>query len=498
MTTELKLSIFVGSTKKDLHKIRDAAINAILCAGHIPSGMELWAAGHIPTLEAIKSHLELCDMHLLFLGSRYGSVVRDGKSFTQWEYEQSVEAGRPVIPFVLSEKEFDEALKRETNPDEKLNHEKLREFRNTLLENSLCGEFIASSTKGIAFNCANSINQIINSGQLPDGAGWLRSTSERGRRLQAVERNEFLQRILDRIYGFSTLTDRLEKGPYLKHVLGRFFWQVMLGRIKRKDYYNVFFESGSTLAYVSSEFEKKLNEAGGDHSRWRISTNNALTLLQLLLHTHLHVIPRPAGSPEDYYGAMFDAVLIRDPESPPLTPRGLFKAEANAVDQTVATLQPDEKKRLFLATASGLDLRHEQPHFRGPHVGSHPNMLFKRAIFQTGQPVVLFLNGWKITGKSYLFQVGKCYPVFGPDLPWSTAATNFPVAICVGYGIPDPQKTYDENIGDICAKRDSLLDALQESDELENFNFEYARTEDQSAGAFLIANPKFEKIFPVE
>src|SRR5437764_1333868 len=89
MTNDLKLGIFIGSTRKDLSKARQAVIDAVLSAGHIPSGMELWAAGHIPTLDAIEKHLRICDVHIIILGCRYGSMVKDGISFTEWEYNQS-------------------------------------------------------------------------------------------------------------------------------------------------------------------------------------------------------------------------------------------------------------------------------------------------------------------------------------------------------------------------------------------------------------------------
>ena len=497
-----KYSIFVGSTKQDLNRVRDKAINAILNAGHIPSGMELWAAGHIPTLDAISNHLEQCDMHLLFLGSRYGNLVRDDKSFTRWEYDESMLAGRPVIPFVLNDVEYQDQLCEETDAHEIENRHLLEKFRKDLRSNSLCGEFSLKHPESVRFDCANSINQIINDESMPISAGWIRASSEYGRKVQAVESNEVLQQILNRIYAFSTLTDRLDKGPVLKRFLGDFFWDVMFGRIKRKRYFNLFFESGSTLAYVSEKFEQRLESGLSNETNWKITTNNALTLLQLLLHTRLNVTPCPAGKPEDHYGAMFDEVLLRDPEAAPLKPRNLFPPESSAVKATVSTLNRSEKtKKLFLATASGLDLENPEPHFRGPHVGSHPNMLFKRAIFQTGQPVVLFLNGWKITGADHQFKLGHCFPVFGPDLSWKDAMQRYPVAICVSCGIPDPRTPSDEQgKNDLRQKLDDLRDLLQNHEELSDFRFDYAESidVDARAAAFMIVNPCFEAIFPFE
>ena len=60
----LKLSVFVGSPKLDLEKVRHAIIHAILEAGHIPDGMELWASDARPTLKTIAENCA-CVMYML-------------------------------------------------------------------------------------------------------------------------------------------------------------------------------------------------------------------------------------------------------------------------------------------------------------------------------------------------------------------------------------------------------------------------------------------------
>ena len=45
MAQKKKLQVFVSSTYTDLREERQAAVEAILTAGHIPAGMELFAAG---------------------------------------------------------------------------------------------------------------------------------------------------------------------------------------------------------------------------------------------------------------------------------------------------------------------------------------------------------------------------------------------------------------------------------------------------------------------
>ena len=51
MAAKKKLQVFVSSTYNDLKEERQAAVEAILKAGHIPAGMELFAAGNDSQLQ---------------------------------------------------------------------------------------------------------------------------------------------------------------------------------------------------------------------------------------------------------------------------------------------------------------------------------------------------------------------------------------------------------------------------------------------------------------
>jgi len=54
MAAKKKLQVFVSSTYLDLKNERQAAVEAILKAGHIPAGMELFAAGNESQFETIR------------------------------------------------------------------------------------------------------------------------------------------------------------------------------------------------------------------------------------------------------------------------------------------------------------------------------------------------------------------------------------------------------------------------------------------------------------
>lgn len=104
-----KLQVFVSSTYLDLVAERQAAVQAILLAGHIPAGMELFASGDQTQLEVIRQWIRDSDAFLLVLGGRYGSIEPiSGKSYVQLEYEYALDLGKPVFAIVMSD-EFQNA-----------------------------------------------------------------------------------------------------------------------------------------------------------------------------------------------------------------------------------------------------------------------------------------------------------------------------------------------------------------------------------------------------
>ena len=99
-----KLQIFVSSTFNDLKEERQAAVEAILKAGHIPAGMELFTAGSTSQLEVIKKWISESDAYLLLLGARYGSIdPKSGLSYTEVEFEYARELQLPFFAVVLSD-----------------------------------------------------------------------------------------------------------------------------------------------------------------------------------------------------------------------------------------------------------------------------------------------------------------------------------------------------------------------------------------------------------
>ncbi len=98
-----KLQVFVSSTYTDLIEERQSAVEAILDAGHIPAGMELFKAGK-SQMNTICKWIDDSDIYMLILGGRYGSIEKEsGLSYTELEYRYALSKNMPVFAIVLNE-----------------------------------------------------------------------------------------------------------------------------------------------------------------------------------------------------------------------------------------------------------------------------------------------------------------------------------------------------------------------------------------------------------
>ncbi len=131
MAQKKKLQVFVSSTFTDLQEERQAAVQAILTAGHIPAGMELFAAGDDTQVNVIKRWIDESDVYMLILGGRYGSIEpKSQKSYIHLEYEYALEKRKPLFAVVIDENHLEEKVKKDgLKSIEKDHSEKLKEFR---------------------------------------------------------------------------------------------------------------------------------------------------------------------------------------------------------------------------------------------------------------------------------------------------------------------------------------------------------------------------------
>jgi Domain of unknown function (DUF4062) len=198
-----KLQVFVSSTYTDLLAERQAVVEAILRAGHIPAGMELFAAGDESQLETIRRWIDDSDVFMLILGGRYGSIEPEsGKSYVQLEYEYAIEKRKPFFAAVITDSYLEEKVKADGPlAMEKLNGHLLKSFRETV-------------TKRISrfFEDVNGLKLIVfeslaDNERYEDLPGWIRGSDaidpkailEEVERLQAE--NSSLHRQLEEFKG---------------------------------------------------------------------------------------------------------------------------------------------------------------------------------------------------------------------------------------------------------------------------------------------------------
>src|SRR5215217_5340651 len=135
MSSKKKLQVFVSSTYQDLRDERQGAVEAILTAGHIPAGMELFAAGDESQMNVIRRWIRESDVFLLILGGRYGSIdSNSGLSYVHLEYREALLLQKPMFAVVVDDKHQEKRVKRfGTVVVETENPTKLKEFRKEVL-----------------------------------------------------------------------------------------------------------------------------------------------------------------------------------------------------------------------------------------------------------------------------------------------------------------------------------------------------------------------------
>ena len=166
-----KIQVFISSTYSDLKSERQAAVDAILKAGHIPAGMELFAAGDESQLETIKRWIDNSDIFMLILGSRYGSIEpKSKKSYIEVEYDYAVNAGKPLFATVISEIAIDDKVKKNgKGMIEQENPKELKKFRKKVLSKTTT---FFNEPKDIKLAIFESISDLE---KRYDIEGWVRS-----------------------------------------------------------------------------------------------------------------------------------------------------------------------------------------------------------------------------------------------------------------------------------------------------------------------------------
>lgn len=99
-------NIFISSTIEDLHHLRDATRDTIAELGYNPVMSEYGDIGYLPTASAEDScymALQDCQLAVILIGKRYGSISGNNISITQNESRVARTKGIPLISLVDQE-----------------------------------------------------------------------------------------------------------------------------------------------------------------------------------------------------------------------------------------------------------------------------------------------------------------------------------------------------------------------------------------------------------
>lgn len=120
-----RYQVFISSTKEDLIDERKELIYKLLEADFLPAGMELFLSSTDSAWDVIEKTIDISDYYILIIGFRYGTLTKEGISFTEKEYNYAVKKKIPVLAFIQDRDAEVKASNREKNPNR---NKKLEEF----------------------------------------------------------------------------------------------------------------------------------------------------------------------------------------------------------------------------------------------------------------------------------------------------------------------------------------------------------------------------------
>lgn len=94
------LRIFLSSTYKDLKSKRKSIINLIKRLGHVSKEMESFSAGRRHQWGKIKDEIDESDIVVVISASSYGTIFKNGKSFTESEVDYAIKKEKQIIPIL--------------------------------------------------------------------------------------------------------------------------------------------------------------------------------------------------------------------------------------------------------------------------------------------------------------------------------------------------------------------------------------------------------------
>lgn len=128
---EKRYQVFISSTYADLIDERKEIMEAVLSLNCFPAGMEMFPATNMEQFEYIKKIIDMSDYYVLVIAGRYGTIAKDGISYTEKEYNYAKRKNIPILAFIY------EDVKRLPVSKVDNNIEKLEKFKNKVKKNRI-------------------------------------------------------------------------------------------------------------------------------------------------------------------------------------------------------------------------------------------------------------------------------------------------------------------------------------------------------------------------
>jgi hypothetical protein len=169
MAEDRRFQVFVSSTSDDLREQRQKIWESLVSLDYIVSGMEAFPATSDAQFAYIKQQIAQSDYYVLIIAGRYGTILENGLSYTEREFDYAQELGLPTLVFL--HKDIASLAISKTDQDQQ-KMESLKAFREKASRNRLCSYW--STPDELALNVVKALQSAIKANPRP---GWQRGNN---------------------------------------------------------------------------------------------------------------------------------------------------------------------------------------------------------------------------------------------------------------------------------------------------------------------------------
>ena len=163
---EKRYQVFVSSTYSDLRDERERVLKELTKIGYIAAGMEQFPSTDEDKFEYIQRVIEESDYYLVIIKGKYGSIDRNGMSYTEKEYEYACSIGRPTISFIYADRGD---LRVSDTDNDPIRLGRLNEFVNRLEDKKIVSRW--RTVNELVHSVKDSVNDLV---RRKPAVGWVR------------------------------------------------------------------------------------------------------------------------------------------------------------------------------------------------------------------------------------------------------------------------------------------------------------------------------------